>query len=124
MLADIFGLLRLWHAEGGAEDAATQGLTAFPGALIRALVHKFDAIALAPGAVRRHAAISQTVARRAGYFPAGVDVTVVPHPSNLEVWRPRRWGRNSCLPPAASMGRNGWTLSSMPTGSAVRSCRW
>lgn len=80
MLPEIFGSLREWRGHGGEET----GLMDFPGALIRAVVHKLDSIALAPGAIKHHAAISQTVRRRAGYFPDGTPVTVVPHPSNLE----------------------------------------
>lgn len=56
---------------------------AFPGPLARRIVHFLDAIALEPGAIRRYLAISRTVARRADYFPAGVEVGVVHHPSDL-----------------------------------------
>jgi glycosyltransferase involved in cell wall biosynthesis len=57
---------------------------AFPGPLAREIVHFLDRIALAPGEIARYTAISRTVARRAGYFPPGVPVTVVHHPSNLQ----------------------------------------
>ncbi len=56
---------------------------AFPGPLVRRIVHYLDAIALAPGAIRRYLAISGTVAARADYFPDGAEVTVVHHPSDL-----------------------------------------
>lgn len=48
----------------------------FPGPLAREMVHWLDDIALAPTAISRYAAISGTVARRPGYFPAGVEVAV------------------------------------------------
>lgn len=57
---------------------------AFPGPLARHLVHHLDRMALSPGAIARHLAISATVAARPGYFPAGVSVEAVPHPSDLE----------------------------------------
>ena len=56
---------------------------AFPGPLSRAIVHHLDRIGLAPGAIRRYLAISRNVAQREHYFPAGVDVTVLHHPSDL-----------------------------------------
>lgn len=59
-------------------------LLAFPGPLARAIVHWLDAVALAPGAIRRYLAISRTVAHRDGYFPPDAKVQVQPHPSNLE----------------------------------------
>ncbi len=59
----------------------------FPGPLVRELVRWFDADALSPRRIRRHLAISRTVARRVGYFPTGVDPIVVPHPSNLTDFR-------------------------------------
>ena len=55
----------------------------FPGPLARYLVHTFDRVALTPPAVRRHLAISATVAGRRNYFPPGVKVEVVRPPSDL-----------------------------------------
>jgi glycosyltransferase involved in cell wall biosynthesis len=55
-----------------------------PGPFAREVVHWLDAIALAPGAVRRHLALSRRVASRPGYFPAGVQPEVVYVPSDLE----------------------------------------
>lgn len=83
-LPELFGRLEALRTDPGLEPAARDALCAFPGPLIRAVVRRLDAIALAPGRVRRHLAISATVARREGYFPAGAEVTVLPHPSNLE----------------------------------------
>ena len=62
----------------------TQSLMAFPGPLSRSIVHWLDAVALAPEAIHRYLAISQTVADREGYFPTAAQVRVQPHPSNLE----------------------------------------
>jgi glycosyltransferase involved in cell wall biosynthesis len=44
-----------------------------------------DRIALQPSRIKRYAAISRTVAERAGYFPEGVNVEVMHHPSSLDV---------------------------------------
>jgi len=71
-----------------AADAAMEALLAFPGPLARALVHHLDRIATAPGAISRYAAISRTVTRRANYFPRGVPVQVVHHPSDLPLFPP------------------------------------
>ena len=56
---------------------------AFPGPLVRRIVHFLDDIALSPQAIRRYFAISQNVTKRDGYFPPGAEVTVVHHPSDL-----------------------------------------
>jgi glycosyltransferase involved in cell wall biosynthesis len=55
----------------------------FPGPLIRRIVHFLDGHALAPRQIRRYFAISDVVARRAGYFPPGVPIHVLPPPSHL-----------------------------------------
>lgn len=55
----------------------------FPGPLSRSIVHYLDRVALDPGRIRRHLAISANVAGRKDYFPAGVSVNIVHHPSNL-----------------------------------------
>jgi glycosyltransferase involved in cell wall biosynthesis len=57
-------------------------LFAFPGPLVRTLVHWLDGVAFAPGAVARFGAISDTVRRRPGYFPQETDVFVV-HPPTV-----------------------------------------
>lgn len=83
-LPEIFERVRELQRYQEQGAAWVSELTALPGPLVRALVHKLDAIALAPGAVRSYLAISQVVAQRENYFPAGVAVEVLPHPSNLE----------------------------------------
>lgn len=83
-LPEIFGRARELLASTALAPQELAELTALPGPLLRALVHKLDAIALRPGAIRQYLAISGVVARRADYFPAGVPVEVLPHPSNLE----------------------------------------
>ena len=62
---------------------------AFPGPFAREVVHYLDRIALAPGEVSRHFALSRTVARRTDYFPPGVHPRVVHLPSELEPAPPR-----------------------------------
>jgi len=64
---------------------ADPALVAFPGPLSRASIHLLDRIALQPSRIKRYAAISRTVAERAGYFPEGVNVEVMHHPSSLDV---------------------------------------
>jgi len=83
-LPEIFGRAReLLNTTALAPHEIAQ-LTALPGPLSRALVHKLDAIGLEPGAIRRYLTISSVVAQRADHFPEGVQVEVLPHPSNLE----------------------------------------
>ena len=84
LLPEIFARVRALQHDASLDPETLRSLTALPGPLVRALVHKLDAIALAPGAVQRYFAISGVVARRKGYFPAGVKPEVLPHPSNLE----------------------------------------
>ena len=54
-----------------------------PSPFARRVVHFLDACALAPGRIRRYAAISHNVKRRADYFPPHVAVDVIHHPSDL-----------------------------------------
>ncbi len=89
-----------------AEVGPVHGDLAFPGPVARELVHHLDAVALAPGAVRRHLALSRTLAGRAGYFPVGVVPEVVRLPSDLPVAGPP-------VPPA---DRNGFFTASRLEG--------
>lgn len=57
---------------------------AFPGPLVRALVHWLDRDALHPRRIRAYRAISRRVTERHDYFPPGVTVLPVPPPSSLE----------------------------------------
>ncbi len=57
----------------------------YPGPLGRAVVHALDRIGMSPHRVSRHSAISNTVARRPGYFPPGVGVEVMLPPTTLEL---------------------------------------
>lgn len=82
-LAELFELFDTAVAAVGPGHAAF----AFPGPLARALVHAFDRIGLAPGAIRRHYAISATVAARRDYFPPGVIATPLLHGSDLVDYR-------------------------------------
>ncbi|KAA0235416.1 MAG: D-inositol-3-phosphate glycosyltransferase [Acidimicrobiales bacterium] len=61
---------------------------AIPGPLARAVVHHLDRVALDRRRIRRHAAISRTVARRPGYFPPDVTVDAVHPPTSLTVGPP------------------------------------
>ncbi|MEX3816362.1 glycosyltransferase family 4 protein [Paraburkholderia sp. BR13439] len=57
---------------------------AFPGPVTRAVIRLLDAIAMRPDKIVHYAAISQVVAAREGYFPAGVKVAVHHHPTGLK----------------------------------------
>jgi glycosyltransferase involved in cell wall biosynthesis len=61
--------------------------TAFPGPLIRDLVHFLDDVALTPRTITKFAAISHNVAARRHYFPEGADVQILHPPSDLEAFR-------------------------------------
>jgi glycosyltransferase involved in cell wall biosynthesis len=50
----------------------------------RAVVHALDRVARGRNGVRRHLALSHTVARRAGYFPPGVQPEVLYLPPDLQ----------------------------------------
>jgi glycosyltransferase involved in cell wall biosynthesis len=50
----------------------------------RAVVHALDRVARGRSGVRRHLALSHTVARRTGYFPAGVQPEVLYLPPDLQ----------------------------------------
>jgi glycosyltransferase involved in cell wall biosynthesis len=84
MLPEIFGRIDALRTGRGLDPERLEALTALPGPLIRAVVHKLDQIALQPRAISRYFAISRVVAERKDYFPPGVPVEVVPHPSNLD----------------------------------------
>lgn len=71
----------LGHVEGDGAVPTVAGLLDFPGPFARACIRLFDAVALSTRAVRRYAAISQTVAARTDYFPADARVQVIHHPT-------------------------------------------
>ncbi|KAF0279169.1 glycosyltransferase family 4 protein [Spiribacter aquaticus] len=73
----------LWE-ELAALEAVDPALTEIPGPLVRAVVHYLDRIGLQPPAIQRYLAISENVTRRKDYFPVGVPVEVVHHPSHRE----------------------------------------
>ncbi|MEJ2793803.1 glycosyltransferase family 4 protein [Iodobacter sp. LRB] len=56
---------------------------ALPGPLLRAIIHFFDAVALAPEQILRYTAIAHEVANRKEYFPEGIKPDVLYHPSSL-----------------------------------------
>jgi glycosyltransferase involved in cell wall biosynthesis len=74
-LGELFERLDALRRAPGVPEA----LFAFPGPLIRAIVHALDAIGLAPDHIRRFGAISAVVRDRPGYFPDGPEVFVA-HP--------------------------------------------
>lgn len=85
VLPDAGAIPAMADAFGGLVErlGADHPSMSFPGPLAREIVHAFDRVTLQPGAIHRYAAISKTVASRPGYFPPGVPVRVVHHPSDL-----------------------------------------
>ncbi len=63
----------------------------FPGPFIREIVHYFDSYALSPKRIRKYFCISSNVKTRVDYFPPGVSVEAIPHPSKLEGLRSREY---------------------------------
>lgn len=82
-LPELFATLESLLYDPWLPASLREGLFAFPGPLSRAVIHHLDAIALAPKAVARYAAISRNVTRRDNYFPRGVPIQVIHHPSDL-----------------------------------------
>lgn len=82
-LPELFASLDALQDSQWLPAASRDALMAFPGPLLRTVIHHLDAIAMAPGAIRQYAAISQTVTRRPHYLPRGVPVKVIHHPSDL-----------------------------------------
>ena len=78
-LAAVLGEL----SEVAAERGEVGDVFEFPGPVVRDIVHALDNRAIARGRIERYAAISSTVARRRGYFPAGVRPAVAHPPSDL-----------------------------------------
>ena len=72
------GLIEVLQRLGAAlsEGALGPEQVRFPGPVSRDVVHLLDRIAMHPARIERYAAQSQTVARRADYFPADVSVNV------------------------------------------------
>ncbi len=56
---------------------------AFPGPLIKKIVHYMDSYALDSGRIQRYSTMSRTVSQRKDYFPKGVQVSIAyPPPAN------------------------------------------
>ncbi|MCM5704927.1 glycosyltransferase family 4 protein [Larsenimonas salina] len=85
-LPELFGRVQRLATESTLPANVRAALLAFPGPLTRAIVHHLDAIALAPHAISRYAAISRNVTERVDYFPEGVPVKVIHHPSDLPLF--------------------------------------
>ncbi|MGC8719199.1 MAG: glycosyltransferase family 4 protein [Thermodesulforhabdaceae bacterium] len=67
-----------------SNDSIPPGVLHLPSPFSRMIIRWLDSIALHPASVRSYSAISRTVADREGYFPPGVEVKVLHHPSDLE----------------------------------------
>ena len=75
---------RLAHLRGKVASLPPE-LFAFPGPLIRVLVHWLDQVGMHPERIASYGAISHTVRERPGYFPDGSDVWVAHPPSNRTI---------------------------------------
>ena len=91
--SELDGCFELWDRalRAAGVDHPELGL---PSPVGRRLVHWLDGVALSPPAVRRHLALSATIADRPGYFPPGTDPIVAHCPSDL----PSRTGPGSSVP--------------------------
>src|SRR4051812_18478552 len=85
-LPELFERVGSLRRAAGVDPA----LFAFPGPLIREIVHFLDGVALAPEAIQRYGAISAVVRDRPGYFPDGAEVLVAHPPGRVPPARPRR----------------------------------
>lgn len=74
------------------------------------MVHFLDRVAFRPGAVRRYNAISRNVLTRKDYFPAGVSVGVIHHPSNLVAFQNTAYDYLFTLSRLEGMKRIHWLL--------------
>ena len=79
----LIDTVRALHQRLGPSSVEPGGPLAVPSALAAAVVRALDHWALDRRRVHRHLAISEIVARRAGYFPDGVDAEVLVPPSCL-----------------------------------------
>ncbi|MED5619503.1 glycosyltransferase family 4 protein [Ideonella sp. BN130291] len=73
--------------EGLGGGQLSSSFTRFPGPFARDVVHFLDGFAMQPARMAGYAAISRTVRDRAGYFPAGQQVSVLYPPPRLEGFR-------------------------------------
>jgi glycosyltransferase involved in cell wall biosynthesis len=80
--SELDGCFELWDRALRAAGTDHPEL-ALPSPVARRIVRWLDAVALSPPAVRRHLALSATVANRPGYFPPGTDPIVAHGPSDL-----------------------------------------
>ena len=76
---ELFDAVRHYADDVGSADESLR----IPSPLARSVVHHLDRAALDARRIRRHAAISATVAGRPDYFPPDVEVTVVHPPAAL-----------------------------------------
>lgn len=84
MLPELLArLTALYAGEIALPPTTAEAINALPGPFLRRVVHQLDRIALSPRQIRRHFAIARTVAERADYFPPGVAVDVIHHPTSL-----------------------------------------
>lgn len=95
-LADLAAILRSPNAGRGDLPAVFElcsralntkslpsSLFAFPGPLVRELVHFMDRAALAPSQISAYLAISDRICQRKDYFPANANVKVLHPPSDI-----------------------------------------
>nr|WP_298375214.1 glycosyltransferase family 4 protein [uncultured Halomonas sp.] len=90
-LPELFARVQGLMNDRTLPQSVRDGLLHFPGPLTRAILHHLDAIALSPKAIARFAAISRNVTRRADYFPEGVPIQIIHHPSDLPVFEGRHY---------------------------------
>ena len=87
LLDELFGRFDQLVAELGEHDP----VLALPGPLARQVVQFLDRVALDPRQIRRHFALSRTVAGRRDYFPPGVQAEILYLPPSLDGFICRRF---------------------------------
>ncbi len=67
-----------------ADNTVPESYYAFPGPLIRKVIHYMDSCALQQMGVKKYCSISDTVKKREDYFPQGVQVQTIYPPTTLK----------------------------------------
>jgi len=80
-IAPLFSELK--HLSLAVPEPEWQRWFGLPSPLVRKIIHWLDSAALKPGEVNKYMAISENVKSRIDYFPKGVEVRVIHHPSDL-----------------------------------------
>ena len=79
-VSELFAALREWRQRPEQHDAI-----AWPGPFARRVIRFLDGVALSNHRIRRYASISNTVVKRADYFPTDVSIAIAHPPASTRV---------------------------------------